>query len=164
MNTKVASALAVSILVAAVLGSGALALAAESAAPAEPQTPQQAYEQLLTVKSFAFGGVGFAGITSDGERAFHTIAAATNALELFRVALTNGTTEARLYALCGIRKLAPKRFEAHAKPLVAANPTASTMSGCIVTELPASKVVQNIAAGLYDRYFGDDQASRSKRR
>src|SRR2546427_821043 len=70
--------------------------AAVSSAP--PQTPQQAYEQLRSIKCFAFGGVGYAGTTSKGEVAFRAVAASTNGLQLLTTTLTNGTVEAKLYA------------------------------------------------------------------
>src|SRR6266568_1226803 len=78
----------------------------------DPPTPQQAYEQLLSVRCFAFGGVGYAGVTSEGEKAYRAIASGTNALALFSAALTNGNAQAKLYALCGIRQFAPRTFEA----------------------------------------------------
>ena len=64
--------------------------------PSDPLTPQQAYEQLLSVRCFAFGGVGFAGVTSEGERAYRAIAGGTNALALFSAVLTNGNAPAKL--------------------------------------------------------------------
>src|SRR6266576_3343418 len=54
--------------------------------PPDPLTPQQAYEQLLSVGCFAFGGVGYAGVTSDGEKAYRAIAGGTSALALFAAA------------------------------------------------------------------------------
>ncbi|MEI9863626.1 MAG: hypothetical protein WDN00_03530 [Limisphaerales bacterium] len=52
-----------------------------------PQTTnsvQQAYQELLAVKYFAFGGVGYAGSTSPGETAFNAVLASTNALQLLQ--------------------------------------------------------------------------------
>src|SRR5262245_34276007 len=74
-----------------------------------------ACQELLEVKVFAFGGVGFAGTISEGENAFRTVAADTDAVQLFKTVLTNGTPAGRLNALCGIRRLAPKDFRSLAK-------------------------------------------------
>ena len=49
----------------------------------DPPTPEHAYEQLLAVRCFAFGGVGYAGVTSGGEIAYRAIAGSTNAVALF---------------------------------------------------------------------------------
>src|SRR6185369_13177997 len=121
--------------------------------PPDPPTPQQAYEQLLSVRCFAFGGVGYAGVTSEGEKAYRAIAGSTNAVALFSAALTNGNAQAKLYALCGIRQFAPRTFEAQSKSLLSANPQVETMSGCMVSNEFATNVVARIASGSYDVHF-----------
>jgi hypothetical protein len=113
---------------------------------------QNACEQLLNIKCFAFGGVGYAGTTSPGETAFRTVLESTNALEFFETTLSNGTDEAKLYALCGIRSLNKKSFNASAKALNEADPKVRTMSGCLATEEKASVVIKRIADGIYDNY------------
>ena len=118
--------------------------------PSDPPTPQQAYVQLLSVGFFAFGGVGYAGITSEGEKAYRAIAGGTNALALFSAVLTNGNSAAKLYALCGIRQLSPRTFDTHAKAIRMANPQVETMSGCMAMNEYATNVVARIASGSYD--------------
>ena len=125
--------------------------------PGSP-TAQQAYTNLLTVRRFAFGGVGYAGATSAGETAYRYIAASTNAFALFSAALTNGNAEAKLYALCGIRQFAPGTFKACAESLRTANPRVETLKGCIVHHEFAADVIKRISAGDYDAYF--DKARR----
>ncbi len=124
------------------------------------QTPQQAYEQLLSVRVFAFGGVGYAGTTSEGERAFHAMLASPNAARLFRAALTNGTSEAQLYALCGLRRLERGAFDRHSARILAANPSVRTMSGCIQTDERASNVVARIGSGHYDLWLDRQNSPR----
>lgn len=111
---------------------------------------EDAFQKLLAIRIFAFGGVGEAGVTSEGEKAFHAVAARTNALELFTLAATNGTDEAKMYGLCGVRKLAPDRFDRYAIPLLIGNQSVTTMAGCIVLTQKASNVVAQIRAGMYD--------------
>jgi hypothetical protein len=113
---------------------------------------QTAHEQLLNIKCFAFGGVGYAGTTSPGEIAFRAVLESTNALELFETTLSKGSDEAKLYALCGIRSLNKESFNAAAKSLKATNPKVTTMSGCLVTEEKVSVVIRRIADGAYDGY------------
>jgi len=141
------------VLVAALNFAISFGIRAQPNRPPEPPTPQQAYEQLLSVRCFAFGGVGFAGVTSEGEKAYRAIAAGTNALALFSAALTNGNAQAKLYVLCGIRQLAPLTFDAHAKSLLIANPEVETVSGCLMRREFATNVVARIASGTYDVYF-----------
>lgn len=114
---------------------------------------QQAYEELLTVKYFAFGGVGYGGSTSPGERAFRAVLASTNALELFTGTLTKGTDAGKLYALCGIRTLNKISFDDSAMLLKKADPTVPTMSGCFASSERASSLIQQIANGTYDTHL-----------
>jgi len=130
------------------------ALSLATPASGGEQTPQQAYEQLSSVRCFAFGGVGYAGTISEGERAFRAVLASPNAARLFRAALTNGTSEAQLYALCGLRRLERETFDRHAARILAANPSVRTMSGCMQTDERASNVVARIGSGQYDLWLG----------
>jgi hypothetical protein len=140
-------------LIAALNFAISFGIRAQANRPPDPPTPQQAYEQLLSVGRFALGGVGYAGVTSAGEIAYRAIAGGTNALALFSAALTNGNAQAKLYALCGIRQLTPGTFDTHAQSLLNANPRVETMSGCIVSHEFASNVIARIASGSYDVHF-----------
>jgi hypothetical protein len=138
---------------AAHLAFGSHCFAAESDPPPEQRTVREAHQQLLSTKVFAFGGVGFAGTTSEAEKAFHIVAAGTNALELFTALLRNGSSEAQMYGLCGIRSLVPQSFDSKARPIVSANLKVNTMSGCLLADERASNVVARIAAGAYDLHI-----------
>ena len=123
---------------------------------------QRACERLSSVTQFAFGEVGIAGTTSEGEKAFRSVIATTNALSCFRAVLANGSSEAKLYALCGLRQLDRASFAAASKVVVEANPKVTTMSGCILWSQRAADVVKRIAAGAYDLQMGltDSWSSR----
>ena len=121
--------------------------------------PDKAYERLMKTDVFVFGGVGFAGTTSEGEKGFHVVLASTNALEVLKKVLKNGTREAQMYALCGLRKLAPKDFQAEAERIGAEKVTVKLMTGCLMSEEPVSKVMERIRSGAYD-----DSVKRGQRR
>jgi hypothetical protein len=113
-------------------------------------SPEQiAYEELISTRCFSFGGAGYGVWASIAEEAFHSIMSTTNALETFSRVLTNGTPEAQLYALCGIRKLAPENFEQSARSLLASNPNVDEMGGCFFWREAASNVIQRIRGGSY---------------
>jgi hypothetical protein len=113
-------------------------------------SPEQiAYEELISTRCFSFGGAGYGVWGSTAELAFHSIMSTTNALETFSRVLTNGTPEAQLYALCGIRNLAPENFERSALSLLASNPKVDEAGGCFFWQEPASNVVQRIRGGAY---------------
>ncbi len=111
---------------------------------------EQAYHKLSSARFFAFGGVGFAGSTSEGEKAYGEICASSEALPLFKAALTNENPCTKLYALCGVRRLEPKSFDKLARPLAEANPPVRVMSGCILSEEGASNIIARIKRGAYD--------------
>lgn len=119
------------------------------------QSPQDSYKQLISAKYFAFGGVGFAGRISEGEIAFHTVVATTDALSRFNSAMTNQNFVARLYALCALRKLDPEAFDRAAKPLLDPNARVTTMMGCEMQDEKVSEVVGRIKSGFYDAYIKD---------
>jgi hypothetical protein len=121
--------------------------------PSNPAPFPTVTNELRAVTCFAFGGVGIAGMTSQGELAFRAVLAGTNPLTYFRATLTNGTTAAKLYALCGIRVLAPPDFNRDALPLSASDAIAVTMSGCLVYREQAAAVVGRIKGGTYDKYL-----------
>jgi len=133
------------------------AFAAERSDHSEPRTVEQAYQQLLSTKVFALGGVGFAGTISEGEKAFQLVAASTNGLSLFKAAIKHGTPEAQMYGLLGIRKLSRENVDVYVKSLQSANPTITTMSGCLMAEERASNVVARIVTGKYDRRISNPQ-------
>ena len=112
--------------------------------------PDKAYERLMKTDVFVFGGVGFAGTTSEGEKGFHVVLASTNGVEVLRKVLKDGTREAQMYALCGLRKLAPDDFRTEAERIGAEKATVKMMTGCLMFEEPVSKVVERIRSGAYD--------------
>jgi hypothetical protein len=117
---------------------------------AAPVPARQARQQLLEAKFFAFGGVGFAGTKSEGEKAFQEVLTSPDALLFFKAAVTNDNPVARLYALIGIRKLESESFDKLAMSLRDSNPRVTTMTGCMVNEERATDVLDRIKAGSYD--------------
>jgi hypothetical protein len=121
--------------------------------------PSDAAASLAKVKSFSFGGIGAAGIPSQSEAHFRTVLDHHTALAEFRGVLANGTPEAKLYALCGIRILDPSSFNEAAEPLKKSNPTVETIGGCIIWRAPFKQLLDRIKAGEYDhslsRPFGN---------
>jgi hypothetical protein len=141
-----------------------LCSAADSAGPAKArpslEDADRAYEILLEVHIFVFGGVGFAGSISEGEKAFRTVLASTKALSLFRKTVAKGSNEAKLYAICGIRHLDKRSFDGASKALVVANPEITTMAGCFVGHEKASTIVKRIADGFHDTDISDTRSRK----
>jgi len=113
---------------------------------------QDALNRLKTTKFFAFGGVGYAGQISEGEKDFRTIYSQPPdiARSQFRELLTEGNSEAKSYALVGIRMLQPERFAELSQFLRDASREVTTMSGCLLDHQSPERVVKDIAKGHYD--------------
>jgi len=119
-------------------------------------SPASAYGQFRSIKCFAFGGIGPLGTISQEEQFFRTILKNTYALQFFKTTITNSTTEASLYALCGIRQLAPESFSLYALSINHSIQKVTTMEGCFLSHERASNVVIRIQQGWYDRFFAPE--------
>jgi len=125
-----------------------------TALPAQ-DTPVAAARRLANTKVFAFGGIGRAAKTSDGERDFRIVIAQPHngALRQFEDLYANGNPEAKSYALVAIHALAPVRFNELKKFLKDSSIKVTTMSGCIVEEKTLASVAKDIAKGNYDSWL-----------
>jgi hypothetical protein len=125
-----------------------------------------AIERLSRVDVFAFGGVGFGGVTSQGEIDFRFVfslpsAVASNAFEKLYV---TGNPQGKAYALFGIRKINPSRFK---EILASASKSAeyvAVMRGCIVTNETLPDVVKQIDNGKFDLFFEYSKPNATKYR
>jgi hypothetical protein len=114
---------------------------------------QDAYKELLKVEYFAFGGVGFAGQTSDGENAFRMILSSSKAKKYFELVLSKNNMPAKLYALCGLRELDTSLFLQKVKDYSDTTVQVSTMHGCIRDNERFTDIVQAIRTGFYDLFI-----------
>jgi hypothetical protein len=107
------------------------------------------------VKIFAFGGIGYAGATSQGEKDFRIIVSQPRALALedFEEIYNHGTPEAKIYALAGIRKLDAQRFKVLLESSQSSQEKVHTEEGCIVQERSWAKVTKTIDSGGYDAWL-----------
>jgi hypothetical protein len=119
----------------------------------EAWTPREGYEHLCTVKKFAFGGVGYAGMTSEGEFAFRAVLKSPKAAEIFRDACLRATDEGKLYALCGLRQTDREAYDHYVAMFRVETRKVRTQSGCMWSEKPMDTVVQEIVNGSYDSHF-----------
>lgn len=121
--------------------------------PQADWTPSQGFDHLVAARCFAFGGVGFAGITTPEEFAFRAVMRSPDSTELFKQAFSKATNEGKLYALCGLRATDRPAFDAYAATVIKRNPKVSTASGCLFDTEPAADVLQRITNGVYDPFF-----------
>ena len=107
------------------------------------------FERLSKIGVFAFGGVGFSGATSPGEKDYKAILSRPSALADFERLYSSGNMMAKCYALVGIRRLSPQRFRELAGSLHTSKEQVVTMHGCIMSQEPLSVIIKQIESGRY---------------
>jgi hypothetical protein len=115
-----------------------------------------ALKHIATTPYFAFGGVGYAGITSQGETDFRVLMTEPRAIALqsFEKLYATGDSESKAYALAGIRELNPVEFDQMLSSLQHSTEKISTMEGCLLEEQPLVRVAANLKSGRYDHWIG----------
>jgi hypothetical protein len=110
---------------------------------------------LEVAKVFAFGGVGFAGTTSQEELAFKSILLlpSDTATQRFERLYSSGNPQAMSYALAGMRKLDRKRYAELIASARTSDATVHTMSGCIMTNEKLRKIADELDSGQYDPWL-----------
>ena len=116
----------------------AIALSAADVKPADP------VERLSHVDLYAFGGVGFAGTTSQGQQDYDAILVRRSAKLDFEKIFSSGNPQAKAYALNGIYKLDPARFRALNEQLRMETTKVRTAHGCILGLETLGSIVQGI--------------------
>jgi hypothetical protein len=111
-----------------------------------------AARQLATADVFAFGGTGYAGQISAGERNFKNLMALPRqeALSTLETVFAEGNPQAKAYALAGFHKLDAKRFATLAAGLAGSQIKVRTMEGCIAEEKLLRSLASEIGSGKYD--------------
>lgn len=117
--------------------------------PQAAQTVEAAFERLTNVGLFAFGGVGFAGATSPGEKDYKVILSRPSAMADFERLYSSGNIMAKCYALVAMRRLSPRRFRELAQPLHNSKEEVATMHGCIMSREPLGVTINQIESGGY---------------
>ena len=113
---------------------------------------EAAFNRLVKVERFAFGGIGRGGTISQGQKDYEIILSRPSALADLERLYAAGNPQAKAYALVGIRKINPERFKQLAQPLRDSQEKVVTMSGCIISHETFAGVIRNIESGNYDRY------------
>ena len=115
------------------------------------QTVDTTFDRLAKVHLFAFGGVGYAGVTSSGEKDYRAMLARPSALADFERLYSSGNLQAKCYALVGIRKLNPQRFKELAQFSRSSKEQVGTMHGCVISAELLGAIIKQIESGMYSR-------------
>ncbi len=147
----------VGILVMLVVGTG---LSFGNAPKAED--PHKSVERLSATNMFAFGGTGFAGVTSQGEKDLRVVLAQPRsaALAALNDLYASGDVQAKLYAIAGMRKLKSDRYREVLGEAEKSGVEVRVMRGCIVSKRPFSEVARSIDRGVFDAFLGGPVRAR----
>ena len=110
-------------------------------------------QTLSSIHDFAFGGIGVAGTTSEGEVVFREICNRPSAKDDFLKLLNSGNPQARCYALVALRGLNPQIYSSEIEKCKKDKTKVTTIGGCMIAVFPMSSVATNIEAGYYDSYI-----------
>jgi|HubBroStandDraft_2_1064218.scaffolds.fasta_scaffold90501_2 hypothetical protein len=127
------------------------ALLLAAAAAQSGGSSDSTFERLAKVDRFAFGGIGYAGVISQGEKDYKVIFSRPSAMADFERLLLVGNSQAKGYALVGIRALGPSRFKELSHSMRDSKEGLLTEKGCIVSHEPLGVVLNRIEAGEYSK-------------
>lgn len=106
------------------------------------------FGRIAKVDQFAFGPTGYAGRISQGEKDFRAILVRSSVVD-FEKLFRAGNMQAKCYALVGIRRLSPGRYNDFAKSLRSSKEMVETVHGCIGGKETVAEVIKHIDAGDY---------------
>ena len=112
-----------------------------------------AVRDLAAAKSLAFGGVGVAGLMSEGERNLRAVLAQPDASQQLQAALAHATPAGTLYILVGLRRCDraanQKVFDSLSRP----SDEVEVVRGCMVSKEAFRQVLSQIQDGRFDDYL-----------
>jgi hypothetical protein len=119
------------------------------AAPSENTTARD----LAAPKSFAFGGVGVAGLTSEGERNLRAVLGRPDASQRLQAALAHATPAGELYILVGLRRCDRAAYQKIFGSLAIPNEDVEVARGCMISREPFRQLLSQIQEGRFDDYL-----------
>src|SRR5215211_3682127 len=108
---------------------------------------------LGAAKSLAFGGVGVAGLMSEGERNLRAILELHDASQQLQAALAHATSAGRLYILVGLRRCDRAAYQKVFYSLTGPGDDVEVVRGCMISKEPFRQVLSQIQDGRFDDYL-----------
>ena len=112
-----------------------------------------AARDLAAAKSFAFGGVGAAGLKSEGERNLRAVLERPNASQQLQAALSHATPAGELYILVGLRRCDRAAYQKIFGSLARPNDNVEVARGCMISREPFRQLLSQIQDGRFDDYL-----------
>jgi hypothetical protein len=108
---------------------------------------------LAAAKSLAFGGVGVAGLMSEGERNLRAVLARRDASQELQAALAHATPAGALYILVGLRRCDRAAYQKVFDSVARSSDDVEVVRGCMISKEPFRQVLSQIQDGRFDDYL-----------
>jgi hypothetical protein len=112
-----------------------------------------AVRDLAAAKSLAFGGVGVAGLTSEGERNLRAVLERPDASQQLQAALAHATPTGALYILVGLRRCDRAAYQKLFDSLAPPNDDVEVVRGCMISKERFRQVLSQVQDGQFDNYL-----------
>jgi hypothetical protein len=112
-----------------------------------------AVRDLAAAKSLAFGGVGVAGLMSEGERNLRAVLDRHDASQQLQAALAHATPAGTLYILVGLRRCDRTAYQKVFDSLSRSNGDVEVVRGCMISKEPFRQVLSQVQDGRFDDYL-----------
>src|SRR5215475_8483874 len=112
-----------------------------------------AARDVAAAKSLAFGGVGVAGLMSEGERNLRALLQQSDASQQLQAALAHATPAGKLYILVGLRKCDRAAYQKVFDSLGRPNDDVEVVRGCMISKEPFRQVLAQVQDGRFDDYL-----------
>jgi hypothetical protein len=104
-------------------------------------------------KSFAFGGIGVAGLMSAGERNLRAVLERPDASQQLQTALSHATPAGKLYILVGLRRCDRAAYQKVFDSLARPNDEVEVARGCMISRESFRQLLSEVQDGRFDDYL-----------
>ena len=112
-----------------------------------------AAQDVAAAKSLAFGGVGVAGLMSEGERNLRTVLEGLDASQQLQAAFPHATAAGKLYILVGLRRCDRFAYQKVFDSLGRPSDDVEVVRGCMISKEAFRQVLLQIQDGRFDDYL-----------
>lgn len=112
-----------------------------------------AARDLAAAKTFAFGGIGVAGILSEGERKLRSVLDRSDASQQLQASLVDPTPAGELYILVGLRRCDPTTYQKIFGSIAHRKEAVEVARGCMISREPFDRLLSEIQGGHFDDFL-----------
>jgi len=112
-----------------------------------------AARDVAAAKSFALGGIGVAGLMSEGERNLRAVLERPDAAQQLQTALSHATPAGKLYILVGLRRCDRAAYQKVFDSLARPNDDVEVARGCMISREPFRQLLSEVQDGRFDDYL-----------